>query len=147
MRTFVHVVLLICGIAVAVGTFMPILAEVKAADVRLEDLRDGFPPGWVIEQLSDQSVPFYRSMMVLLLGAAVLILVAALFGLRLSAWLGIVVGLGTLATFYYRVNNQFDSVIRENYSTVVTNQAGFILTAGGLVLALVACIVPREKGN
>ncbi len=54
-------------------------------------------------------------------------------------------GIGTLGTFYYRVNDQFDNVIRENYSTILTNQTGFILTAGGLILALLACLVPREK--
>ncbi|OYD68197.1 hypothetical protein [Rhodococcus sp. OK302] len=147
MRTFVHVVLLICGIAIAVGSFMSILAGVKPINVRLEDLRDGFPVGWVIEQIGEQSVTFYRSMMILLLAAAVLILIAALFGSRIAAWLGIVVGLGTLGTFYYRVNDQFGNVIRENYSTVLTNQTGFILTAGGLILALLACLVPREKAG
>ena len=43
------------------------------------------------------------------------------------------------------MNDQFDNVIRENYSTILTNQTGFILTAGGLILALLACLVPREK--
>lgn len=145
MRTFVHLVRLICGIAVAVGTFMSVLAGVKPADVRLEDLRDGFPAGWAVEQIADQAVTFYRSMAILLLAAAVLILIAALFGSRISAWIGILVGLATLGTFYYRINDQFDNVIRENYSTILTNQTGFILTAGGLVLALLSCLVPRDK--
>jgi hypothetical protein len=147
MRTFVHVVLLICGIAVAVGSFMSILAGVKPGDVRLEDLRDGFPAGWVIEQIADQSVPFYRSMMILLLGSAVAILIAAVFGSRLAAWAGVIVGLATLGTFYYRVNDQFDNIIRENYSTILTNQTGFILTVGGLALALLMCLVPRENAR
>lgn len=147
MRTFVHVVLLICGIAVAVGSFMSILAGVKPGDVRLEDLRDGFPAGWVIEQIADQSVPFYRSMMILLLGSAVAILIAAVFGSRLAAWAGVIVGLATLGTFYYRVNDQFDNIIRENYSTILTNQTGFILTVGGLTLALLMCLVPRENAR
>ncbi len=95
MRTLVHLVLLICGIAVAVGSFMYVLAGgVKPDNVRLEDLRDGFPAGWAIEQLGDQSVTFYRSMAILLLAAAVLILIAALFGSRIAAWIGIIVGLG-----------------------------------------------------
>jgi hypothetical protein len=145
MRTLVHLVLLICGIAVAVGSFTYVLAGVKPNNVRLEDLRDGFPAGWATEQLGDQSVTFYRSMAILLLASAVLILIAALFGSRIAAWIGIIVGLGTLGTFYYRVNDQFDNVIRENYSTILTNQTGFILTAGGLILALLACLVPREK--
>ena len=97
MRTLVHLVLLICGIAVAVGSFMYVLAGVKPDNVRLEDLRDGFPAGWAIEQLGDQSVTFYRSMAILLLAAAVLILIAALFGSRIAAWIGIIVGLGLLA--------------------------------------------------
>ncbi|TSD45646.1 hypothetical protein FFI94_005310 [Rhodococcus sp. KBS0724] len=147
MRTFVHVVLLICGIAVAVGSFMSILAGVKPGDVRLEDLRDGFPAGWVIEQIADQSVPFYRSMMILLLGSAVAILIAAVFGSRLAAWAGVIVGLATLGTFYYRANDQFDNIIRENYSTILTNQTGFILTVGGLALALLMCLVPRENAR
>lgn len=145
MRTFVHVVLLICGIAVTVGSFMSILAGVKPGDVRLEDLRDGFPAGWVVEQIADQSVPFYRSMMILLLGSGVAILIAAVFGSRLAAWIGVIVGLVTLGTFYYRVDDQFDNIVRENYSTVVTNQTGFILTVGGLALALLMCLIPREK--
>ncbi len=95
---------------------MYVLAGVKPDNVHLEDLRDGFPAGWAIEQLGDQSVTFYRSMAILLLAAAVLILIAALFGSRIAAWIGIIVGLGTLGTFYYRVNDQFDNVIRENYS-------------------------------
>nr|WP_312638550.1 hypothetical protein [Rhodococcus qingshengii] len=97
MRTLVHLVLLICGIAVAVGSFTYVLAGVKPDNVRLEDLRDGFPAGWAIEQLGDQSVTFYRSMAILLLAAAVLILIAALFGSRIAAWIGIIVGLGLLA--------------------------------------------------
>ncbi|WP_424805368.1 hypothetical protein [Rhodococcus sp. 27YEA15] len=145
MRTFVHLVLLVCGVAVAVGSFMSVLSGVRPGNVRLEELRDGFGDVGSLAQLGDQSVTFYRSMAVVLLGAAVLILVAALFGSRIAAWLGIIVGLGALGTFYYRVNDEFDNLVRESYSTVLTNQTGFILVAGGLVLALLACLVPRDK--
>lgn len=145
MRTFVHLVLLLCGIAVAIGSFLSVLDGVKPRNVRLEDLRDGFPAGSSIEQIGGQSVKFYLSMAILLLAAAVFILIAALVGSRLAGWIGIIVGLGTLGTFYYRVNDQFDNIVRENYSTMVTNQTGFILTAGGLVIALLACLVPRTR--
>lgn len=145
MRTFVHLILLLCGIAIGAGAFLPVLEGTKPTNVRLEDLRDGFPAGWVLEQLGDQSVTFYRSMAILVLAAGVLIVIAALFGSRLLSWLGVIVGLVALGAFYYRVDQAFGDYVREHYSTVLTNQLGFALIAGGLLVALLASLVPREK--
>ncbi|WP_232334219.1 hypothetical protein [Rhodococcus sp. WB1] len=89
MRTFVHLVLFGCALAVAVGAFLPVLGDVQPSDVALADLRDGFPAGFTVEQLENQAAAFYRSMTALLLLAAFLLLVAAPVGSHAAGWLGV----------------------------------------------------------
>lgn len=145
MRTWVHFVLLLCGIAVGVGAFLPIMRGTKPGNVEIDDLRNGFPTGWGLEQLGDQSVTFYKSMALLLVIAAALILLGALIGSRILGWLGIIVGAVTLGAFFFRVDERFGDQLRDNASHLLSNQMGLNLVVGGLVVALLACLVPREK--
>nr|WP_271212897.1 hypothetical protein [Rhodococcus wratislaviensis]GLK39689.1 hypothetical protein GCM10017611_65600 [Rhodococcus wratislaviensis] len=94
-----------CAIAVAVGAFRPAAWGIAPGDVAVIDLRDGFPTAVTVEQIENQAVTFYKSMMALLLGAAVLLLVAALVGSRAAGWLGVIVGIGTLVVFFWRLND------------------------------------------
>lgn len=145
MRTFVHLVLFVCAIAVAVGAFLPLVGGIEPSDVALVDLRDGFPPGFTFEQVENQAVVFYRSMTALLLGAAVLLLIAALVGSRVAGWLGVIVGIGAAAVFGWRLDDRVGDVVRDNYDTLLTGRWGLYLAGGGLILALLALLVPKER--
>ena len=145
MRTFVHLVLFACAIAVAIGAFLPVAWGIVPGDVAVIDLRDGFPTGITVEQIENQAVTFYKSMMILLLGAAVLLLVAALVGSRAAGWLGVIVGIGTLAVFFWRLNERVGDYLRDNYDIVLTDRWGLYLAGGGLIIALLVLLVPRER--
>lgn len=145
MRTFVHLVLFACAVAVAVGAFLPVLGGIQPSDVALVDLRDGFPTGFTIEQLETQAVGFYRSMTALLLLAAFLLLVAALVGSRVAGWLGVLVGIGTAAVFLWRLDDRFGDFVRDNYASLLSGRWGLYLAGGGLMLALLALLVPKER--
>jgi hypothetical protein len=145
MRTFVHLVLFACAIAVAIGAFLPVAWGIAPGDVAVIDLRDGFPSGITVEQIENQVVTFYESMTALLLGAAVLLLVAALVGSRAAGWLGAIVGVGTLAVFFWRLNDSVGDYLRDNYDTVLTDRWGLYLAGGGLIVALLALLVPKER--
>ncbi|WP_027503376.1 hypothetical protein [Rhodococcus sp. UNC363MFTsu5.1] len=147
MRTWVHFVLLLCGIAIGIGAFLPIMQEVTPTEVEIRDLINGFPSGWALEQLGDQSVTFYKSMAMLLVASAVLLLLSALVGSRALGWAGVIVGVITLAAFFFRVNERFGDAFRDHASNLLSNQMGLNLVAGGLVVALLACLVPREKAS
>ncbi|KAA0021839.1 hypothetical protein [Antrihabitans cavernicola] len=143
MRSFVHLLLFVCAIGLAVGSFLPVIGRVVPTNVALVDLRDGFGPGWGLDQIADRSVTFYTSMNVLLLGAAVLLLLAGLIGWRIAGWLGVVLGFGTLGVFAWRLNANSGQMIRDNYSTLLADRWGLNLVGGALVIALLACLVPR----
>lgn len=145
MRTFVHLVLLACAIAVAVGAYLPVVGDIAPGDVTLVDLRDGFPTGITVEQIENQAAVFYRSMTVLLLVAAALLLIAALAGARVAGWLGVLVGIGALAVFGWRLDDRLGDVVRDNYDTLLGNRWGLYLAGGGLILALLALLVPKER--
>ncbi|MFV9455356.1 hypothetical protein ACNJ7E_18175 [Rhodococcus sp. NM-2] len=150
MRTFVHLVLLACAIAVAVGAFLPVVGDiapgdVALVDVALVDLRDGFPTGFTVEQIEKQAVVFYRSMTVLLLVAAALLLVAALAGSRAAGWLGVLVGIGALAVLGWRLDDRLGDVVRDNYDTLLGGRWGLYLAGGGLIIALLVLLVPKER--
>jgi len=145
MRTFVHLVLFACAIAVAIGAFLPVVGGIAPGDVAVIDLRDGFPVGVTVEQIESQAVTFYTSMTALLLGAAVLLLVAALVGSRAAGWLGVIVGIGTIAVFGWRLNDRVGDYLRDNYDTVLTDRWGLYLAGGGLIIALLALLVPKER--
>ncbi|MFC9768465.1 hypothetical protein [Rhodococcus jostii] len=145
MRTFVHLVLFACAIAVAIGAFLPVAGGIAPGDVAVIDLRDRFPTGITVEQIENQAVTFYKSMTALLLGAAVLLLVAALVGSRAAGWLGVIVGIGTLAVFFWRLNERVGDYLRDNYDIVLIDRWGLYLAGGGLIIALLALLVPRER--
>ncbi|QSE84529.1 hypothetical protein [Rhodococcus koreensis] len=145
MRSFVHVVLFACAIAVAIGAFLPVVGGISPGDVAVIDLRDGFPAGITVEQIENQAVTFYRSMTVLLLGAAALLLVAAWVGSCAAEWVGVIGGIGTLAVFGWRLNDRVGDYLRDNSDTVFTDRWGLYLAGGGLIVALVALLVPKER--
>jgi len=145
MRTFVHLVLFACAIAVAVGAFFPVVGEIQPRDVALIDLRDGFPTGFTFEQVENQSVVFYKSATALLLLAAILLLVAALVGSRAAGWLGVIVGVGTTAVFLWRLEDRVGDFVRDNYDNVLSGRWGLYLVGGGLAIALLALLVPKER--
>ncbi|NGP07985.1 hypothetical protein G6038_21415 [Rhodococcus sp. 14C212] len=147
MRTFVHLVLFACAIAVAVGAFLPLVGEIQPSDVALVDLRDGFPTGITFEQVQTQAVTFYRSMTALLLLAALLLLVAALVGSRAVGWFGVIVGTGTTAMLLWRLDDRFGDFVRDNYANLLTGRWGLYLLGGGLLLALLALLVPKERST
>ena len=145
MRTFVHLVLFACAIAVAIGAFLPVVGGIAPGDVAVIDLRDGFPTGITVQQIEDQAVAFYTSMTALLLGSAVLLLVSALVGSRAAGWLGVIVGIGTIAVFFWRLNDRVGDYLRDNYDTLLTERWGLYLAGGGLIIALLALLVPKER--
>ena len=145
MRSFVHLLLFACAIAVAVGSFLPLLGGIEATNVPLVDLRDGFAPGWGLDQIADHSVAFYASMNVLLLGAAILLLLAGLIGWRIAGWLGVALGFGTLGLLAWRLEENSGELIRDNYRTLLADHWGLNLVGGALVIALLACLVPRGR--
>ncbi|OUS90216.1 hypothetical protein [Rhodococcus sp. NCIMB 12038] len=146
MRSFIHLVLFACAIAVAIGAFLPVAGGITPGDVAVIDLRDGFPTGITdVEQIENQAVTFYKSMTALLLGAAGLLLVAALVGSRAAEWLGVMVGIGTLAVFGWRLNDRVGDYLRDNYDSVLTDRWGLYLAGGGLVVAFVALLVPKGR--
>ena len=146
MRSFIHLVLFACAIAVAIGAFLPVAGGITPGDVAVIDLRDGFPTGITdVEQIENQAVTFYKSMTALLLGAAALLLVAALVGSRAAEWLGVMVGIGTLAVFGWRLNDRVGDYLRDNYDSVLTDRWGLYLAGGGLVVAFVALLVPKGR--
>ncbi|MEU0507465.1 hypothetical protein [Nocardia sp. NPDC005998] len=145
MRTFVHLLLLVCAVAVAFGAFGPLIGTIGARDVRLEDLRAGFGSGRSMDQIGAQSVPFQTSLAVVVVGVAVAVLLAALFGSRLIGWLGVVVGLAALGVLAWRLDEQFDQQLRSDYRDLLTGSWGLYLVGGGLVIALLSLLVPRER--
>ena len=145
MRSFVHLVLFACAIAVAVGSFLPLIGRVEATNVPLTSLRDGFAPGWGLDQIADHSVTLDQSMNVLLLVAAALLLLAGLGGWHAAGWLGVAVGLGSLGVFAWRLDANSGQVIRDNFRTLLDDHWGLNLVGGALVIALLACLVPRTR--
>jgi hypothetical protein len=145
MRTFVHFLLLICAIAVAVGAFGPLIGPVGARNIRFDDLREGFASGRSLDQIGAQSVSLQTSLAVVVFGVAVAVLLAALFGSRILGWLGVVVGLAALGVLTWRLDEQFDHQLRSDYRDLLTGSWGLYLLGGGLVIALVSLLVPRER--
>ncbi|MBB5911915.1 hypothetical protein BJY24_000782 [Nocardia transvalensis] len=145
MRTFVHLVLFACAIAIAVGAFGPLVGSVDARDVRLIDLRDGVPSGWTLDQLSAQAASIHTSLTLLFLVIAAVILLAALFGSRALGWLGVIAGLAALGVTTWRLDQRFDDLLRDDYRNLLNGAWGLYLIGGGLVMALLALLVPRER--
>lgn len=145
MRTFVHLVLFVCAIAVGVGAFGPLIGTVGARDVGFGDLRNGFAGGRSLEQIGDQAVGFTTSLLIGLLGVALLVLLAALFGSRLLGWLGVLIGLGGLGVLAWRLDDQFDQRLRDDYRDLISGSWGLYLVGGALLIALLMLLIPRER--
>ncbi|WP_235214928.1 hypothetical protein [Rhodococcus opacus] len=88
---------------------------------------------------------FYKSMTALLLVAAVLLLAAALVGSRAAGWLGVIVGIGAAAVFVWRLDDRFGDFVRDNYPDLLGGRWGLYLAGGGLIIALLALLVPKER--
>lgn len=145
MRTFVHLVLFVCAIVMAVGAFGPLLGTIEPHNVALVDLRDGFAAGRSLTQIGGHTTAFWTSMTVVLLGAAAAVLLAALVGSRLLGWLGVVVAVGTLGVLAWRLDERFDQQLRHDYSHLLNGKWGLYLIGGGLVVTLLSLLVPRER--
>ncbi|WP_458691220.1 hypothetical protein [Nocardia tengchongensis] len=145
MRTFVHLLLFAAAIAVAVGVFGPLVGTVDARNVQFTDLRNGFAPGRTLGQIGAQSGSFVTSLAIGLLGAAALVLVAALVGSRLIGWIGVLAGLAGLGVLTWRLDQRFDHELRTDYRHLLSGTWGLYLVGGGLLLSLLLLLVPRER--
>jgi len=145
MRTFVHLLLFACAIAVAVGAFGPLIGTVGARHVQLTELRDGFPAGRSLDQIQSQSVALQTSLALVVLCVAAVVLLAALFGSRILGWLGVLVGLVTIGVLAWRLNGSFDHQLRTDYQHLLTGAWGLYALGGGLIIALLCLLVPRER--
>ncbi|MQY17653.1 hypothetical protein [Nocardia macrotermitis] len=145
MRTFVHLLLLVCAVAVAVGAFGPLIGTLEPRHVQLTELRDGFPAGRSLEQIQAQSVTLQTSLAVVILGVAAVLLLATLFGSRLLGWLAVLVGLATVGVLAWRLDSSFDKQIRADYHQLFSGTWGLYAVGGGVIVALLCLLVPRER--
>ncbi|WP_405484445.1 hypothetical protein [Nocardia sp. NBC_00511] len=146
MRTFVHLLLFVAAIVIAVGAFGPLVGSVDARNVQFDDIRNGFTNGWSLDQIGSHTGAFPTSLAIVLLGVAVVILLAALFGSRLAGWVGVLVGLATLGVLAWRLDDHFDHQLRTDYHHLLLSDTwGLYLVGGGLVVTLLLLLVPRER--
>ncbi|MFJ4651804.1 hypothetical protein ACIP5Y_11090 [Nocardia sp. NPDC088792] len=146
MRTFVHLLLLICAIVVAVGTFGPLVGTVDARNVQWDDLRNGFAPGQTLDQIHGHSVAFQNSLALGLVCVAAAILISALTGFRPIGGLGVLAGLIGLGILAWRLDDRFDSQLRNDTAHLLGNNTwGLWLVGGGLLVALLCLLTPRER--
>ncbi|MFE3192688.1 hypothetical protein ACFXHA_27015 [Nocardia sp. NPDC059240] len=145
MRTFVHLLLFVAAIAVAVGVFGPLVGSVDARNVQFGDLRSGFAQGRSLDQIGAHSGAFTGSLAIGLLGVAAVVLLAALFGSRIVGWVGVLVGLAGLGVLTWRLDQRFDHQLRTDYRHLLSGTWGLYLVGGGLLLSLLLLLVPRER--
>ncbi|WP_067702974.1 hypothetical protein [Nocardia jejuensis] len=145
MRTSVHLLLFVCAIVMAVGVFFPLLGPIDARNVQFADLRNGFPTGSSLDQIGSQSGGFFGSLMAGLLGAALLILIAALSGFRLIGWVGNLAGLAGFGVLGWRLYQVAEQQLREDYRTLIEGSWGLYLVGGALVVSFFLLSSPRER--
>ncbi|WP_280261328.1 hypothetical protein [Nocardia wallacei] len=145
MRTFVHLVLFACAVAIAVGTFGPLVGSVQARDVQLADLRDGFAAEQTLDQIAGQNTSIQSSLAIFLLVIAAIVLLAALFGSRAIGWIGVLAGLVVLGVVGWRLDERFGDQLRDDYRDLLGGAWGLYALVGGLIVALLALLVPRER--
>ena len=145
MRTVVHLVLFACGVVMAVGAFGPFIGIVEVRHIRLADMRDGFATGIPLDGVQAQAPPLRESYTVVLLIVALVMLLAGLFGSRILGWLGALAGLAALAVPAWRLNERFGDLLRDDYHHLLTGTWGLYLFGGGVIVALVALLVPGER--
>lgn len=147
MRTFVHLVLFACAVAIAVGAFGPLVGSVDARDVKLVDLRDGLPASRSLDQLGGQSASIHTSLALALLVIAAVVLLAALFGSRALGWLGVLAGLVAIGVLTWRLDQRYGDQLRDDYRHLLSGTWGLYLLGGGVIIALLALLVPRERAK
>ncbi|MBL1074652.1 hypothetical protein JK358_09605 [Nocardia sp. 2] len=145
MRTYVHLLLFACAVAMAVGVLGPLVGSVDARDVRFSDLREGFDTGLTLDQVGGQSAALPMSLGIIMLGAALVVLIAALVGSRVLGWIGVLGGLACLGVLIWRLDERFDDLLRDDYRALLSGTWGLYLFGGGVALALLALLVPRER--
>ncbi|MEV6770012.1 hypothetical protein AB0N05_15445 [Nocardia sp. NPDC051030] len=145
MRTFVHLLLFVCAIVMAVGVFGPLIGTVDARNVQFSDLRNGFASGGSLDQIGSQSGSFFSSLAIALLAVAAVVLIAALTGSRLIGWIGVLAGLAGLGILTWRLNQNFDHQLRDDYQDLLTGSWGLYLFGGALLLSLLLLLTPRER--
>lgn len=145
MRTVVHVVLFACGVAMAVGAFGPFIGIVEVRHIRLVDIRDGFATGIPLDALQAQAPQLRESYTVVLLIVALVMLLSGLFGSRTLGWLGVVAGLAALVVPAWRFNERFGDLLRDDYRHLLSGTWGLYLFGGGVIVAIVALLVPGER--
>ncbi len=140
-----HLLLFVCAVAMAGGTFGPLVGTLGARDVRFADLRDGFAPDRALDQIGSRSVTFTSSLEVVLLGAAIAVLLAAMIGSYSLAWLGVLSGLATLLALAWRLNERFDQQLSTQYRDLFSGAWGLYLFGGGLIVALLLLMMRQER--
>ena len=144
MRSFVDLGLFLSAIAVGIGTFLPVVGGVRATEIPLAALRDGFD-GDDLSSLAGTDLPLYLSLAIPLAAAAILLLLAALFDSIPFAWAGAILGAAVVAASALRIHQAFGDYIRDNHSTVLTNQNGFVLLVSGTVVALLCSLISVRR--
>ncbi|WP_024799372.1 hypothetical protein [Nocardia sp. BMG51109] len=145
MRTFVHLLLFVCAVAIAVGAFGPLIGTIDARDVRLDDLRNGFAADRTLEQIGGTSASLTSSLAIVVLVIAAIVLLAALFGSKALGWLGVLAGLAVLGVLAWRLDERFDDQLRNDYRNLLDGAWGLYLLGGGVLIALVSLLIPRER--
>ncbi|MFD6675787.1 hypothetical protein ACFWDA_15625 [Rhodococcus zopfii] len=144
MRSFVDLGLFLSAIAVGIGTFLPVLGGIRATEIPLASLRDGFD-GDDLSTLAGTDLPIHLSLATPLAAAAVLLLLAALFDSIPTGWAGAILGAAVVVVLAVRVQQSFGDYIRDNHSTVLTNQNGFVLLVSGTVVALLCSLISVRR--
>lgn len=146
MRSFVDLGLFLSAIAVGgIGTFLPVVGGVRATEIPLAALRDGFDGGDDLNTLAGTDLPLYLSLAIPLAAAAILLLLAALFDSIPLAWAGAILGAAVVAVSALRIHQAFGAYVRDNHSTVLTNQNGFVLLVSGTVVALLCSLISVRR--
>ncbi|MFZ2528580.1 MAG: hypothetical protein WAX14_13130 [Rhodococcus sp. (in: high G+C Gram-positive bacteria)] len=144
MRSFVDLGLFLAAIAVGIGACLPVVGGVRPTEIPLASLRDGFD-GNELGMLGSAGVPVHLSLAVPLAVAAILLLLAALFDSIPIGWAGAILGATVVVVLAVRMQQSFGDYIRANYSTVLTNQNGFVLLVSGTVVALMCGLISVRR--
>jgi hypothetical protein len=144
MRSFVDLGMFLSAIAVGIGTFLPVVGGVRATEIPLAALRDGFD-GNELSMLAGTDLPLHTSLAIPLAAAAILMLLAALFDSIPVGWVGAILCSAVVVLLAVRVQQSFGEYVRDNHSTVLTNQNGFVLLLSGTVVAVLCSLISVRR--